>query len=336
MMALRADKDRFRRAFTIVELLVVIAVIGVLVGLLLPAVQAARETARRSVCQSNLKELALAALNYEVARQAFPVGARSDGSPKTTKASYGFSWFVGLLPYLEQQAIYARLDRKGPNSGLPLLNSANGKAVHEIVLPIFRCPSSPLSPTWRVGSFQVMTPSYVGISGASNDDGFDEPRVNVCCYSLVDGQISGGGVLIANRAVAPAEITDGLSITLLAGEASEFVFDANGFEQRIDGAFPNGWLAGTGMRGTPPQYEATVITPSWNVTTLRYRVNTTDYSLPGIANDRGPNNPLVSAHVDGVNAVMTDGSIRYLLNPTDVLLLKRLATRDDGELAAEP
>ena len=133
--------QRFRRGgFTLVELLVVIAIIGVLVALLLPAVQAAREAARQSACRNNLKQIGLAVLRVETRRGALPVGAASDGLPGTTNASYGLSWWVALLPHLEQQAVYDRLDRRGPNSGLPLFHAKNGKAVNGLVLPVMRCP----------------------------------------------------------------------------------------------------------------------------------------------------------------------------------------------------
>src|SRR4051812_40352926 len=93
------------RAFTLVELLVVIAIIGILVALLLPAVQAAREAARRAKCQSNMHNLALASLNYESAKKRLPVGFLATGP--TTIESWG--WGVYLLPYLEEQSVYDQL-----------------------------------------------------------------------------------------------------------------------------------------------------------------------------------------------------------------------------------
>src|ERR1700760_4340713 len=93
-----------RKAFTLVELLVVIAIIGILVALLLPAIQAAREAARRSQCQNHIKNLALAVLNYESAKKRYPPGFVSE--PLKTEA---WAWSIFILPYIEEQALYDRL-----------------------------------------------------------------------------------------------------------------------------------------------------------------------------------------------------------------------------------
>ncbi len=110
-----------RRGFTLVELLVVIAIIGILVGLLLPAVQAAREAARRMQCQNNLKQIGLAMLNYESAHQKFPSAlmgcARIAGAAPQDD---GVSWAVAILPFMEQSALYARLEQGSLALGAPL------------------------------------------------------------------------------------------------------------------------------------------------------------------------------------------------------------------------
>jgi prepilin-type N-terminal cleavage/methylation domain-containing protein/prepilin-type processing-associated H-X9-DG protein len=326
----RAQREPLQEGFTLVELLVVVLIIGVLISLMLPAVQAAREAARRLSCQNNLKQIGLAALAFEARRGALPIGARRDGSPTGTSPSYGMSWWIDLLPELEQQVMFDRLDRLGPDSGLPLFHARNGKAVHKWSLPALLCPSSSVPTSWTVGGFDVMTPSYVGIAGATSEEGFDEPRTNTCCGSRNDGQISAGGLLISNRAVTLEEVADGTSNVFLAAEASDFSYDAVGREVRIDAAFPNGWLMGTGVRGTPPEYGGAGPAPSWNITTIRYGLNERDYTLPGVNNNRGPNNPLLSPHGEGVNVVFGDGSVHLLSSEYDVLALKRSATRDDG------
>jgi len=113
-------RTSFRRTgFTLVELLVVIAIIGILVALLLPAVQAAREAARRAKCQSNLKNIAIALQNYHSARNRFPKGFVAQ--PETVEA---WAWSVYILPYLEEQAIY---DRLSPSEDFVIPVDANRK-----------------------------------------------------------------------------------------------------------------------------------------------------------------------------------------------------------------
>jgi prepilin-type N-terminal cleavage/methylation domain-containing protein len=123
-------------AFTLVELLVVIAIIGILIALLLPAVQAAREAARRSQCTNNLKQIGLALQNYHDQNQTFPFGVRAQG--------WGPSFYVGLLPYMEQTALYQKYDMIGSNNGYLAGNSYLNSVVANVRLPALKCPSSPL------------------------------------------------------------------------------------------------------------------------------------------------------------------------------------------------
>jgi prepilin-type N-terminal cleavage/methylation domain-containing protein len=326
-MTVRAVPKRRRPAFTLVELLCTIAIIGVLVALLLPAVQAAREAARRMSCSNNLKQIGLALLNYEGAQRMFPVGARDQFAGTAT---FGMSWWVAIMPYLEQSALYQSLDQSGAYNGWPLMHPGNAMAVNSVLIPSLTCPSSVLEPLYPVGSAMVLMPSYVGLAGAANDAQFPEPRVSTCCLPVLNGQISAGGVLVPNAHVRGEQIIDGRSNCLVVGECSDYAIDATGYVHRIDGGFPNGWLTGTSVAGTPPQYAAGIPSPSWNITTIRYAPNMRDYTQPGIRDDRGANNPLLSSHSGGVEGLILDGSVRLLSTDMDVISLKRLATRDDG------
>jgi prepilin-type N-terminal cleavage/methylation domain-containing protein len=151
--------SRNKRGFTLVELLVVIAIIGILIALLLPAVQAARETARRSQCSNNLKQLALGVHNFESARKHFPPAGRGYSwcGPHAANAGdpvvINSNGMVDMLPYLEQQAVYDRFNRKETfavtagtqlrTTGTPTSDPAtNGNAaVAQTVLSIFNCPT---------------------------------------------------------------------------------------------------------------------------------------------------------------------------------------------------
>ena len=171
---------------------------------------------------------------------------------------------------------------------------------------------------------------------ATNDDGFPEQRISICCNPWNDGQISAGGVLITNRAVRMREVTDGLSNTLAVGECSDLAVDSRtGVSHRIDGGFPQSWLTGTSAVGTPPTYQAVNPPPAWNITTIRYPPNMTDYSQPGIEDNRGANNPLVAAHRGGVNGLNLDGSVHFLCDEIDLSTLKQLATRDGQTVALQ-
>jgi prepilin-type N-terminal cleavage/methylation domain-containing protein len=328
MTVYRRPKEIGADGFTLVELLVVIAIIGVLVALLLPAVQAAREAARLSSCKNNLKQVGLALLNYESQRRALPVGAQAHVARAIPPVTFGVSWWTEIAPHLEQMAAMSRFDKSSPNCGSALDHIKNGSAVDDLLVSTMLCPSSPLPPLLDVGAFQVMMPSYVGVSGASSHDGFPEARVNACCEPPNDGEISGGGALLANRAVSLREVTDGLTQTLAVGEASDYAFDSGGTPYRIDGGHRLGWITGTRIRGTPPDYAAPY--PAWNLTTTRYRPNMRKYPFPGVEHDHGPNNPLVSPHPTGVGALLLDGSVVLVSDEIDLTTYKLLSTRDDA------
>lgn len=161
-MDLNTPRRVAARGFTLVELLVVIAIIGVLMGLLLPAVQMAREAARRSACSNNLRQLGLAIVNYESARQKLPVNQVGPGGPKPGggfAAGY-YSWLVPLLPYLEQSNVYDQMNRtvnNGDGNG-HRIGSAHPNAVAAAMsIGTFLCPSD--------------TPGLNTVMGTSNPGG---------------------------------------------------------------------------------------------------------------------------------------------------------------------
>jgi prepilin-type N-terminal cleavage/methylation domain-containing protein len=166
-----------RRAFTLVELLVVIAIIGVLVGLLLPAVQAAREAARRMQCASHQRQLGLAVLNYESAFRTFPVTITGHGVPGNPRAGGGFySWLAMILPQVEQPAVYDRIDFSIPMTSLVsganpnyykldiAANHPNAVAAATRIAT-FLCPSDPWIQTQYLGSSEPAPGNYVANVG---------------------------------------------------------------------------------------------------------------------------------------------------------------------------
>ncbi len=186
----------------------------------------------------------------------------------------------------------------------------------------------------QIGPYTHTRPSYVGIAGATNEDGFPETRVSKCCLPA-DGQIAAGGVLIPNAAVRQSALVDGASQVIAVAEAANFAVDSAGTSRSIDGAFPDSWMTGTIATGTPPNYNPLFSPPSYNLTTIRYAPNSRSYSRAGIRDDHGPNNPLLSAHAGGVHCVLCDGSVRFLSESINLQTLKRLATRDDGQVVGD-
>jgi prepilin-type N-terminal cleavage/methylation domain-containing protein len=147
---------RGRQGFTLVELLVVIAIIGVLVALLLPAVQAAREAARRAQCANHLKQIGLACLNYESAKGELPAG--STAQDHLINSSYFTTWTVDILPYNELASLHRLHDPKQD------MSHANNKALRETFVPTYLCPSDVLQQSARL--FQPQSGEKADIAGA--------------------------------------------------------------------------------------------------------------------------------------------------------------------------
>jgi prepilin-type N-terminal cleavage/methylation domain-containing protein len=194
--------------FTLVELLVVIAIIGVLVGMLLPAVQSAREAARRNSCASNLRQFGLSLLNYESARRVFPP------TDVRTGTTAGWSLHARLLPYVEEATIADRLDFKktpftGPfNSQTP---AADFVEIFATPIPMLLCPSDPAPPVQKSGPNSFGGNNYMVSYGSATADGAGR------CYWNFSQPTD--GIVYENSKVKVSQVTDGLSKTVIASEA---------------------------------------------------------------------------------------------------------------------
>lgn len=286
----------------------VIAIVAVLLAILLPAVQQAREAARRSACTSHLKQLIAAMHNYESQHEVLPPGARLNHSP-----GLGVSWCVLVLPFLEEQTTY---DRVSPSL-------TGGYDVQDVRVPeLFVCPSAePAPPEANGGSH------YDGVAGScQTDDG---------TWDLDDwlyGSVCIDGVFIAGREIGVREVTDGTSKTLAFGERDYLV----NFDQ---------WVPGSRWVGPSPldlgKVEEVRMFAMRNV---RFPVNGSpsvsgyfglDSTAPPNADKSlKPNDfSFGSVHPNGAMFAYVDGSVRFHSDGMDINLLRDLATRNGGEVA---
>lgn len=201
------------RAFTLVELLVVIAIIGILIALLLPAIQAAREAARRLQCTNNLKQLGLAMHNFHDARRKFPQG-------HMRKTCWG--WASQILPYMEQPNLYKQLATVSGNWG-PINNVSNAALVPLVQtnLSEFRCPSDDapiLNDKRKLGSVEVGLSNYLGVDGSLLFSHLGKTYNAATNTSDLDTYQDGNGIIFFTSQIKMRDISDGTSKTLLVGE----------------------------------------------------------------------------------------------------------------------
>jgi len=353
-----------RRGFTLVELLVVIAIIGVLIALLLPAVQSARESGRRSRCFNNLRQLGLALASYDQSMRRLPPGNASASPPFGTapagQGGWSLPWTIYVLPMIEQGSLFSQL-YFGASAGYW---QANANVLRGVIIPTYACPSAPY-PLFDIadnvlgtnaGVPNQMLPSYVGVSGAVEGciPGFTETRVSTsaagsCCGM---GKVGAGGTLFPNGRPRLAHFTDGTSKTLAFSEHGDEFRTVDGVRQRWRAGFEHGILFGgaaasvsgaIGDESTPSNTggygHGTLHNRASHQTTIRYEINRKtgwpvggDCGTFGVCQRSGANIPLNSAHPGGVGAAFVDGSVRFLNETMTLDVLARLATRDDGQV----
>lgn len=350
-------------AFTLVELLVVIAIIAVLIGLLLPAVQSAREAGRRTQCSNHIKQQTLAIQSYESSRRVYPLGGFL--APKYIEdmkrtplgarvQAHGHSWMVAILPYCEQSILFDGFDFDGatsPHTGLIYAgkNEHNGRLVSGKAVPMYWCPSSERERfemrDWGdpPGAPGVLSPHYVGISGAAdpieiarNPAAFPTHDVRGAANHMGFGIKASNGILINQmtedmeglRDVRVTSVSDGLSKTLLLGEQGRLYTDSAGNRCYEGSSHGHGFVLGPWGQ----HYR------QFNIATIRYRINELDFTKAGIGcgGNYGANKPLTSMHGSTAGAAFADGSVRFLSDSTDLQVLFDLSNRADGKIVALP
>ena len=352
-------RTRPQRGFTLVELLVVIAIIGVLVALLLPAVQAARESARRSECTSNLKNLALGCLNYETAQRSFPAGASYVGKPQ--RGIDGFSWQVSVLSYVEEtaaaQAIDAAVDERNRTAPADPLHAYDEtlRPVNENPSGVFQCPSDGEVLDDRPAHVGLRASSYAAVAGSAasrdqDDDVLPASQPNQSYLTGECGAVNTDGVMYVAARTQPRRVVDGLSKTLLLGERwyqlrawtvgvywvnGPATYDAQG--RPIPPSRPVANSCVTAAKNVDADYP-----PNANLARVGYYVLHDDGDRPGAypgaptPKDMAYNDLLFgSFHTGGTNFAYADGRVEFIQDEIDPQVFVAAASRDGGETIAE-
>jgi prepilin-type N-terminal cleavage/methylation domain-containing protein/prepilin-type processing-associated H-X9-DG protein len=303
--------SRHRQGFTLVELLVVIAIIGVLVALLLPAVQAAREAARRSSCSNNLKQIGLGLQNYHDTLLAFPYGG-TDGAKRSTPAMNDISWHVRILPFVEQTPLYDRVNWS------QAWNSTTNLAVAHVKVKGYFCPSATEERSGSTGeklsteAVQAYTTHYYGINGP---EGTNSQTGQV--YSMHASSASGHGDIMQDGVLCPweansmAAVTDGTSNTFIVGEI--------GFQKALkpsNGHSLRSWTRGGGSSNTTSSTK-----------NVQFAINSTPYNGSNNFNDIS----FGSQHPGGAQFALVDGSVRMITANIDMAVYLSMASRSGGE-----
>ncbi len=294
--------------FTLLELLVVIAIIGILIALLLPAVQAAREAARRMQCGSNLKQMGVAMHAYHQSNNHFPPGWNEDG-PAVATAPNLFGWGAFLLPFIEQQQVYDNLDFTIP------LNIGINLEWIGVRIDTYRCPAD-IAPEYdstpAYGNYFPAIPKHARSSYVAS--GSNTP---LCLYSA-DGPLV--GVFYCNSETKIRDISDGTSHTLMVGERTGVVSDYSG---NFGEAY---W---SGVRGQIRHglkcYSAQVLGGTV------FHTGGVTYYTP-ILNNQDSTNGFRSLHAGGINMLLCDGGVRFLADDTADILVQNLVDKKDGNV----
>lgn len=314
--------QRMRPGFTLVELLVVIAIIGILVGLLLPAVQQAREAARRMQCSNNAKQLSLACHNYESTFRSFPAGGIVSYTPAATAALTNANfcttaldrtqapWTVLILPYIEETQRYNQFDFTKTFTGSSNIpGQAPNSNLFSQNLSKYQCPSDPNSVS------TINNSNYLGVQGGGPATGAGSAP---CSTQAGQRVFFRNGIIYLNSNTRMADITDGTTNVFLVGE-SRYMPTPN---MRADGIHA-GWSSSLKADNTfavPLTFSAAVL-----------QINAQKECAPGVADCFNFVSRIFgSRHTGGCMFGMADGSVQFVSENIDITVYRQSAVRDDG------
>lgn len=327
----RNNVSSSKRGFTLIELLVVIAIIAILIALLLPAVQQAREAARRTQCRNNLKQIGLALHNYHDAFTTFPIGSQV--------SYFRANWRASILPYIDQAPLYNSLTQTPePQHGYAAGNGntsagwdVENQALDNQLITAYKCPSSvadefytggaPVSnngrpsPNAALGTETAMTMDYVGISGSWSGV---SPFNSNCGSVVYGGYWCNNGLMMIGQSAKIRDCTDGTSNTMIIGEQSGLI-NNNDYRSNYYG----GWAGHLGLS-------------SWGtgVQTIRYSPNPATAPTGG-DQTYNANTPLTSTHEGGVHVLLADGAVRFLSENINLNTQLQLGMKNDGQVVGE-
>jgi len=302
-----------RSGFTLVELLVVIAIIGILIGMLLPAVQQVREAARRSACSNQMRQMTLGMMNFESASQHFPSGnATGEGDFATTFGQHGLNWSCLILPFIEQNAQFDVINQLTDNLANPRIAWESDAAAD--IIPTFICPSCPMEDfnTERSRDRMHGKSNYVGIWGVETNGNSDwddlAPSADVYDETVYSG------ILFLDSEVSFGEITDGSSNTFIIGE-------------RDGGPLGNGDNVRAAATWCASEQA------NWLNQSLAPCSREPDYTI-NTAADNNPSkwNSISSQHSGGAMFGRADGSVNFVTETIDGDVYEALATKNFGEI----
>jgi prepilin-type N-terminal cleavage/methylation domain-containing protein/prepilin-type processing-associated H-X9-DG protein len=319
-----------RRGFTLIELLVVIAIIAVLIALLLPAVQSAREAARRIQCTNNMKQMGLALFNYESAMGVFPPAFTAQGRASNCTQSWGHTWSNYIMPYLEQGNKYNALNFLSP-AGFPPNTS-----VWEYSVAAYLCPTDTRAEQSRT-TFKITQISYAAVVGLTE-----------CIANNYGTATTAQNANLCNTFYSIAQATDGLSNTMFVGETSRFKDEPSASRFNIANI---GGSWGGGDLGTPARYTwsgdtrisggayvvprlnspALWAAPTWIVTSPANGAASTTWIDDPRSLTLGQFG-FRSTHPGGANFLFGDGSVRFIKDSINITAYRALGTRSQGEV----